>query len=277
MNPPKFKPPIQQSTNFSFGQIPKKKGHKIVLYGTGGIGKTMLSLTAGKKIAFYDFDESLPVLKPQIESFDFELPLVAENVIDYLTFRKSLQTANWTGIDTIIIDTGTKLEEICSVYVRSTILLDHGNKAKSIEDYGWGKGYQYLYDAFLLLLADFDIQARAGRNVIILCHECTCTVPNPTGEDFLRYEPRLQNPNSGKASIRSRVKEWADHVLFLGYDIAVDKEGKGKGNGTRTLWCNELPHCLAKSRTYAGLINIPDFNSSTPDEIKETVWGQIIK
>ena len=68
------------------------------------------------------------------------------------------------------------------------------------------------------------------------------------GEDWLRYEPRLQSPASGKSSIRLRLREWADHVLFMGYDVNV-KDGKGQGAGTRTLYPAELTHCMAKSRT----------------------------
>ena len=45
------------------------------------------------------------------------------------------------------------------------------------------------------------------------------------------------------------MREWADHVLFIGYDVAVNKDGKGQGVGTRTLYPSELPHCMAKSRT----------------------------
>ena len=105
-----------------------------------------------------------------------------------------------------------------------------------------------MFDTFLPLLADLDRHARAGRNVVLVCHDCTSTVPNPAGEDWLRYEPRLQSPNSGKASIRLRVREWADHVLFVGYDVSVGKDGKGRGAGTRTLYSAEVPHCMAKSR-----------------------------
>jgi hypothetical protein len=31
--------------------------------------------------------------------------------------------------------------------------------------------------------------------------------------------------------------------------VAVSKDGKGQGAGTRTLYPSELPHCMAKSRT----------------------------
>ena len=108
--------------------------------------------------------------------------------------------------------------------------------------------------------------ARAGRNVILICHECTVNAPNPAGEDWLRYEPRLQSPASGKASILLRVKEWADHLLFISHDVAVDKEGKGRGSGSKTLWPVELPHCMAKSRS----IQSPVLLDGTD------VWSQII-
>jgi hypothetical protein len=84
--------------------------------------------------------------------------------------------------------------------------------------------------------------------VILIAHDCTADVPNPVGEDFIRFEPHLQSPKSGKASIRNRVVQWADHVLFVGYDV-VAKDRKGKGVGTRTIWQVERPDHVAKSRT----------------------------
>ena len=35
-------------------------------------------------------------------------------------------------------------------------------------------------------LADLDRHCRAGRHVVLICHDCTSTVPNPAGEDWLR-------------------------------------------------------------------------------------------
>jgi hypothetical protein len=125
-----------------------------------------------------------------------------------------------------------------------------------------------VFDTFLPLLADLDTHVRAGRNVMLICHDCTCNVPNPAGEDWLRYEPRLQSPTSGKASIRLRVREWADHVLFMGYDVAVNKDGKGQGSGTKTLYTSELPHFMAKSRTTQEPIIVSNVSE---------VWSNIIK
>ena len=77
--------------------------------------------------------------------------------------------------------------------------------------------------------------------------DCTADVPNPVGDDFIRYEPHLQAPKSGKASIRNRLVQWSDHVLFLGYDVHSEN-GKGKGVGTRTIYPMERPDHIAKSR-----------------------------
>jgi hypothetical protein len=183
--------------------------------------------------------------------------------------RSVLQSDGWETIKTIVIDTGTKAEELAVQHTLETVKHEKGQPVTSIEGYGFGKGLQYVFDTFLCLLPELDRHCREGRNVVIICHDCTSNVPNPSGEDWMRYEPRLQSPSSGKASIRLRVREWADHVLFLGYDVAV-KEGKGQGSGTRTIYTSELPHCMAKSRTCRKPIQLIEGQ-------EEEIWSQILK
>lgn len=238
-------PPSQTSAKkIAFGKIATATGHRIVLYGPGGIGKTTLTTLAPGKVAFFDLDDSLPRLQSQLDEIPEVIPCDS-----WQSLRMALQSEGWDSIKTIVIDSVTKAEELAIAHMLATVKRDNGTSAQRIEDYGYGKGYQYAFDTFLPLLGDLDRHARAGRNVILIAHDCTTNVPNPAGEDWIRYEPRLQSPSSGKGSIRLRVREWADHVLFLGYDVAVSEEGKGQGSGTRTLWPAELPHCMAKSRT----------------------------
>ena len=52
----------------AFGEISAAAGHRIVVYGTGGIGKTTLAAQLPGKTAFLDLDESLPRLKPKFEA-----------------------------------------------------------------------------------------------------------------------------------------------------------------------------------------------------------------
>jgi len=243
------KPPTRKRSMLSFSKAAPHVGHRVVLFGPGGVGKTSLADLAPGPVASFDLDDSLAVLQP-------ENTQRIDNVETWDELRSSLNGDGWDDVKTLVIDSGTRAEELAVAWTIANVPHEKGIGIKRIEDYGYGKGYQHVYDTFLLLLGDLDRHARAGRHVILVCHDCTATVPNPQGEDWTRYEPRLQSPNSGKASIRLRTREWADHVFFIGYDVDV-KDGKGRGSGTRTLWPVEMPHCMAKSRRLSEPVPLP--------------------
>jgi len=171
-------------------------------------------------------------------------------IVTWQDLRDALNSDGWDDVKTIVIDSITRAEELAVVHtLKNTPKDDKGTRAKSVEDYGYGKGWGAVFDTFLPLLADLDAHVQSGRNVILIAHECTTKVPNPAGEDFIAFQPRLQDPNSGKGSIRLRLREWLDHLLYLGYDVAVDRDNKAKGSGSRTLYPTERPWFMAKSRS----------------------------
>lgn len=253
----------------AFGQIATGTGHRVVLYGPGGIGKTTLTAQAPGPVGFIDLDDSLPRLRRQLEASGLaDQVLPVSGVESWADLRAVLQADGWDQVRTVVIDSLTKAEELAVAHTIETVPHEKGHRVSRLEDYGYGKGYTHVFESFLPLLADLDAHCRAGRHVVLVCHDCTTTVPNPAGEDWLRYEPRLQSPTSGKAAVRLRVREWADHVLFMGYDVDVSEDGKGKGCGTRTIYPAELPHCMAKSRT-----------SSTPFPVGfdgAAIWQEIL-
>lgn len=210
---------------------------RVVLYGPGGIGKSSLARLAPNPV-FLDIEGGTRRL---------DVPRV-EGIESFADLRACLQSKALDGYGTVILDSATKAEEWAVAHTLAHVPHEKpGVKITGVESYGFGKGYQHVFDTFLLLLADLDKQVRAGRNVILISHDCVTDAPNPSGEDWIRFEPHLQNPKSGKASIRNRVVQWADHVLFLGYDV-VAEDGKGRGAGTRTLFPVERPDHVAKSR-----------------------------
>lgn len=206
-----------------------------MIYGTGGIGKTTLAALAPDPL-FYDFDRGAGATgAPAISGVE-----------TWTDLRDSLHSKIADTFKTVVIDTGTKAQELAMLHTFQTVRHEKGHIVTSVEGYGYGKGYQHVYDTFRTLLSDLDEHARAGRNVILVCHSVTDTAPNPEGEDYKRYEPDLQQPPK-QGRIRDLVKNWCDHLLFVNYDVMVNK-GKAVGAGTRTIYPTEMPTYWAKSR-----------------------------
>jgi hypothetical protein len=235
-------PPNVPRAVVQFGVPKQAQGHRVVLYGPGGIGKTSAASWVTGPVAFVDLDESLSRLNGN-PSVNWDNIKVLNGVETWAQLREALRSDGWDSIKTIVIDTMTKAEELAVADTLEKVMADGGKRVTSVEGYGYGKGFTHVFETFLAILGDLDRHCRAGRNVVLICHDCTCSVPNPSGEDWLRYEPRLQSPSSGKASIRLR-------------------------SGTRTLWTCELPHCMAKSRTTQEVLAADD---------AQAIWAAVLR
>lgn len=212
---------------------------RILIYGTGGIGKSTLAAWLPAPI-FLDVENGTRRLNVTRD--------VARSWSELRGKLAAIESSPPEGVRTVVIDTATVAEELAKEHVIETRLTEKGKRVESIEGYGWGKGWQFVFDEFNGLLADLDRIADKGLNVVLIAHDVSTPVPNPAGDDFIRWEPHLYaGDKKGRGSTRERVKEWADHVLFVGYDVFVE-EGKGQGSGTRTIYTQELPTHIAKSR-----------------------------
>lgn len=223
---------------------------RLCIYGTGGVGKTTLAAHAPGPVVFIDLDGSLDVLAGRLP----DTVAIVDGISSWQELRDCLHQDSWAACATIVVDSITRAETLAVEHTLTTIKREGGTRAVSIEDYGYGKGYQHVYETMLPLFGDLEAHYRAGRNVIVVAHECAATVPNPAGPDFLRWEPRVQSPNSGKASVRNALAEWCDHLAYVGYEVYAEKTDKMKpakasGTGDRTIYLNAAPHFTAKTRS----------------------------
>jgi phage nucleotide-binding protein len=247
---------VAQKFILQFGKPNTSEGRRILIYGAGGVGKTTLALGMDGKTAFVDLDNSLGKLDGQFVNID-KIDIL-QGVNSWESLLGMLDADGWNGYDNIVIDTMTMAEQLAVEYTLATV--PNGNsKAKSVEDYGYGKGYGFVFESFLKLLPILEKHTKAGRNIIMICHDCQRTVANPAGGDYLRFEPRLQDPASGKGSIRLRLREWCDEVLFVAFDISVDEKArKAKGAGLRSVYTSDQTWCMAKSRATTETLSLDD-------------------
>ena len=183
--------------------------HKIVLYGAGGIGKSKLASLmsqVGIEPLFLDLEAGtkfLDVARIEPQTFD--------------EMRQALRDSQLlASFGAVVVDSGTKAEELATAWMLANVRHEKGTSCESIEDYGFGKGFTHLYETFMLLLGDLDAVARSGKHVVIICHDCTSTVPNPASADYIRSQAALAvacqrqvlNSQSRPRVVRSYVVHW---------------------------------------------------------------------
>lgn len=212
-----------------------KKATKAVLYGPEGIGKTTFASKAPDPL-FIDTEGSTTRLNvrrlPAPESFAMILEQV-QWVLQNRNVCKTLvlDTADWAQ--------RRCLDAVCAKYQKG-----------GIEDFGYGKGYSYVYEEFGRLLNLLDQVVDAGINVIVTAHAAMRKFEQPDEMGaYDRWELKLIS--SQKCSIANMLKEWADMVLFANYETIVvkieDKKAKAQG-GRRVMYTTHHPCWDAKNR-----------------------------
>lgn len=215
-----------------------RAANRVMIYGTGGIGKSSLAAMAPAPI-FAD-------LEGGTRNYPVDRVTGVENWSD---LRSWLNTGDFTDVKSIVIDTVTTAEEWCRQYVIANVKTEKGQSVTSLEGFGWGKGYTHLFEEWRRLLADLERHYNEGRNVVLVAHEQIGNVPNPNGDDYIRYQPRLFV--NKQVSILATTKEWCDEVWFVNYDVAA-KDGKAKGGGSRSIYSVEDATHMAKTRSLDG-------------------------
>ncbi len=141
---------------------------------------------------------------------------------------------------TLVIDTIDRSESLLIAH-----LLKEAGK-NSIEDFGYGKGWTLLSERFLKdFLNRLDKVIAKGVNVVLLAHAQMRKLESPDEPPYDRWELKVSK------KVAPIVKEWADILLFMNYDVMVVEENgrnKAKGTAKRRMHANHRPTYDAKNR-----------------------------
>lgn len=197
-----------------------KEPLRYMFYGGEGTGKTTLAAHAPDPL-FLDIEDGSGQLPVARYSFrDGDGGHVPANYADVLAAIDDL-TNNPHGFKTLVIDTLDRLEALIHAHMVTRDGIKNGKG--SIEDYGYGKGYNMAVDEWRAFGLRLD-RLRTGRkmNVVLLAHSAVRTFKNPTAEDFDRYQLRLNEKAGGF------LKEWADVTGFVCFEDGADSSDKNK-------------------------------------------------
>lgn len=212
-----------------------QKPLKMVIYGPEGIGKSSFAAQAPGAL-FIDTEGSTVHMDvrrlPTPQSWTMLL-----QEVDYVRRTPGL-------CQTLVIDTADWAERMARDHVCST------HNVKGLEDFGYGKGYVYLYEAMGQLLNMLTDVVNAGMNVILTAHAKMRKFEQPDELGaYDRWEMKLMKETPGM------IKEWADLVLFATYETYIVKEpgkeksSKGKAQGgARVMHTTHHPCWDAKNR-----------------------------
>jgi len=210
----------------------QRRAQRVCIYGVESVGKTTFAAKAPKPI-FLDVEggtHHLDAARVEIDSFDALQGAVSE------------LAAGGHDFGTAVIDSADWTEKL---------LIEHllgETKKKSIEDYGYGKGWVQVAERFARLLTSCDKLIDRGINVFFIAHSHVKRVEPPDQmAAYDRYELKLSKQCS------PLLKEWADELWFAQFKTKlVESESgrmKGKGGKERILYTTHSAAYDAKTRS----------------------------
>lgn len=208
--------------------------YRYVIYGPEGVGKSSLAADALAPI-FLDVDDGSAGLDVARYSFrdgpGGHVPLSYQEILDAIDDL----AANAHSYKTVVIDTADRLEALMWKHIlkresQPSALNKSGKEFHSIEEFGYGKGYQLAVDEWRDLCRRLDLlRTQRGMTVIILAHAQIRTFKNPEGDDYDRYSLRINEKAGGF------LREWADTTGFACFEeggAKLDPDAKAKGYST---------------------------------------------
>ena len=220
---------------FDISQGPILAATKCVIYAVEGIGKSTFASQFPNPL-FIDTEGSTNTMNVRrLPAPDSWQMLLQE--VQYVRDTPGL-------CSTLVIDTIDWAERLCINEVCNK------RQKSGIEDFAYGAGYTYVYEAFGKLLNMLSDIVERQINVVLVAHSMIRKFEQPDeAAAYDRYQLKLID--TPKKSVANMVKEWADVVLFANYKTVVEKtdSGKAKARGNKRVMYTQHNACWdAKNR-----------------------------
>jgi len=230
----------------------KIEPRKIVLYGLDGVGKTQWAASAPEPF-FIDAEGGS-------NRFDVGRAEGLESYLEFQGLMSELMVGN-IACKTLVLDTADWLNTL----IKREVCARHQVQSLSQVMKGYGKGEQIVGEEWDKVLRAFDgLRHNRGIAIIILAHAQPAKVNNPEADLYDQWDLDLHKDSA------ALVREWADEVLFAGYNVFTKTEDAGfnrerkraVGNGERVVRTTETPAAKAKNRIPGLPAELPlDFNA----------------
>ena len=229
---------------------------RVVIYGPEGIGKSTLASTAPQPL-FLDTERGsghLDVTRVSINCFA-DLQDALETVVEQVR-------AKTFEYKSLVLDTADNLWRLCADKVCEA------GKKKSIEDFGYGKGYAMAFDTFRDVLHALDFINRHGVWIVVVSHAMVEKIAPPDAAEYSKYCIKVSAPTKQAQAAREYLKEWCDCLLFAHYEVTVNSEQKrAVGGSERVLSTGSHPAWEAKNR-----VGLPE-HLPMVDGCLDALWG----
>jgi len=182
------------------------------VYGIEGIGKTTLATQFPSPLVLDTEDGTNHIDVARASIHDWKS----------LTLALTELAVNAQGFKTIVIDSADWAEKLLIEWLLKT------SGKKSIEDFGFGKGYTMVAEHWTRFLASCDVLIGQGINVVFVAHSTVKRTSPPDQTDgFDRYELKLTKQSA------PLLREWCDLLLFCNYrtKLVEGSDGRLKATG----------------------------------------------
>jgi hypothetical protein len=182
------------------------------IYGIEGIGKTTLATQFPAPLVLDTEDGTNHIDVARASIHDWKS----------LTLALTELAVNAQGFETIVIDSADWAEKLLIEWLLKT------SGKKSIEDFGFGKGYTMVAEHWTRFLASCDVLIGQGVNVVFVAHSTVKRTSPPDQTDgFDRYELKLTKQSA------PLLREWCDLLLFCNYrtKLVEGSDGRLKAQG----------------------------------------------